>query len=76
MITETIENKNKTSVKKEPVKKIKCKVNYNIPHRNITSVEYIVDDIKYACFVDGIYTDYIEIHYTGEFDNKNIIKIK
>lgn len=62
---------------KEVVNKIVCKVNYNVPRKNKTSILYSDNNSNYSVFIDGLYNDTIEIEYTGKkFIVDNIKKVK
>lgn len=59
--------------KKEVLNKIVCKVNYNLPNKNKTSILYSNEGSSYSVFIDGIYNGTVEIEYSGEkFLSKNI----
>ena len=61
---------------KELKSKITCKVNYNLPKKNKTSILYSNGGTNYSVFIDGIYEGTLEIEYVGkEFLVKNIKKI-
>ena len=72
-----VEEKPKKKANKEILNKIVCKVNYNLPKKNKTSVSYDKNNSVYSVFIDGIYEGKIEIEYSGkEFLKENIKKIK
>lgn len=63
--------------KKETLNKAICKVNYNLPKKNKTSILYSNGNSSYSVFIDGIYNGTIEVEYTGDkFFVKNIKNIR
>ena len=63
--------------KKETLNKVICKVNYNLPKKNKTSILYSNCGSNYSVFIDGIYEGTIEVEYSGDkFLAKNIKNIK
>ena len=58
-------------------KKIIATVNYSKPSKNLTSVSYEKDGTICSVFIKGIYTDKVEIEYTGDSFNKDkIVSVK
>ena len=83
IIIDVDDNKNSVSSEKpkkkakEVINKIICKVNYNVPGKNKTSILYSDNNSNYSVFIDGLYNDTIEIEYTGKkFIVENIKKVK
>lgn len=58
-------------------KKIIATVNYSKPSKNLTSVSYEKDGTICSVFIKGIYTDKVEIEYTGDsFNIEKIVSVK
>lgn len=74
IVSKNIEEKPKKQQIK--TKKIKAKVNYSKPLRNVTSVSYEDNGTIFSVFINGIYKKNIEIEYSGNFSNDTIIKVR
>lgn len=58
-------------------KKIIATVNYSKPSKNLTSVSYEKNGAICSVFIKGIYTDKVEIEYTGDsFNIEKIVSVK